>query len=100
MALRFFAAGSMQLVVADVIHMSQPSVSVILPRVCNAIIAHLAEQVKMPGTAEECRRICSEFKRIANFPNVIGAIDCTHVKIQSPGGLDVSLNSLINTINS
>lgn len=27
-----------------------------------------------------------EFYRIARFPRVIGAIDCTHVKICSPGG--------------
>ncbi|KAH1009023.1 hypothetical protein HUJ04_001452 [Dendroctonus ponderosae] len=28
------------------------------------------------------------FTRVAIFPLVIGAIDCTHVKIQSPGGED------------
>lgn len=27
-----------------------------------------------------------EFYSIASFPDVIGAIDCTHVRIQSPGG--------------
>lgn len=89
MALRFFASGSMQLVVADVINMSQPAVSVILPQVCDAINAHLREHVRMPNSSGECREICSSFKDIANFPNVIGAIDCTHVKIQSPGGTNV-----------
>lgn len=90
MALRFFAVGSMQLTVADSINISQPAVSILLPRVCDAIIAHLREFVCMPNTVEDCRQICSNFKSIANFPNVIGAIDCTHVKIQSPGGTDVS----------
>lgn len=28
------------------------------------------------------------FYRFAKFPSVIGAIDCTHIKIQSPGGGD------------
>ncbi|XP_037731259.1 uncharacterized protein LOC119561849 [Drosophila subpulchrella] len=27
-----------------------------------------------------------EARNIAKFPNVLGAIDCTHVRIQSPGG--------------
>lgn len=85
-ALRFFASGSMQLVVGDAINMSQPTVSRIIPRVCDAIIANLRENVKMPGTAEECRLTSSKFNQIANLPFVIGAIDCTHVKIQSPGG--------------
>ena len=31
------------------------------------------------------------FHEIANFPGVLGAIDCTHVAIQSPGGEDAEL---------
>lgn len=76
----------MQLVVGDAINISQPTVSRIIPRVCDAIIANLHENVKMPGTVEECRLTSLRFKRIANLPFVLGAIDCTHIKIQSPGG--------------
>ncbi|KAH7961883.1 hypothetical protein HPB52_013099 [Rhipicephalus sanguineus] len=32
-----------------------------------------------------------EFYRIANFPGVTGCIDCTHVKIKSPGGDDAEV---------
>jgi hypothetical protein len=42
--------------------------------------------LRMPQTEEEiaaCKR--GMFSR-ARFPNCIGAIDCSHVKIQSPGG--------------
>jgi len=32
-----------------------------------------------------------EFYRVAGFPGVLGAIDCTHVCIQSPGGENAEL---------
>ncbi|XP_059195861.1 putative nuclease HARBI1 [Centropristis striata] len=38
------------------------------------------------------RRLCDikeEFYRIAGFPNVTGALDCTHLKIKSPGAHEV-----------
>lgn len=40
----------------------------------------------MPETAEERFDACYKFWEKAKFPRTIGAIDCTHVKIQSPGG--------------
>ncbi|XP_017466098.1 PREDICTED: putative nuclease HARBI1 [Rhagoletis zephyria] len=39
----------------------------------------------MPSTPEEMRRTSLTFYKITKFPGVIGAIDCTHVRIQSPG---------------
>lgn len=42
----------------------------------------------MPTTANEMREASMAFYRFAKFPSVIGAIDCTHIKIQSPGGGD------------
>lgn len=76
----------MQLTVADVVRTSQPSVSRILPKVCMALIAHLPNRVKMPESEVEREMAAAEFHRIAQFPRTIGAIDCTHVKVQSPGG--------------
>ncbi|XP_066584148.1 putative nuclease HARBI1 [Prorops nasuta] len=37
---------------------------------------------------EERRKNIEEFSRIGNFPDVIGAIDCTHVLINNPGGIN------------
>lgn len=84
--LRFLASGNMQLTVADVVRTSQTSVSRILPKVCMALIAHLPNLVKMPDTEAEREMAAAEFHRIAQFPRTIGAIDCTHIKVQSPGG--------------
>ncbi|XP_036322255.1 putative nuclease HARBI1 [Rhagoletis pomonella] len=39
----------------------------------------------MPSTPEEMRRTSLTFYKVAKFPGVIGATDCTHVRIQSPG---------------
>ncbi|KAH7955548.1 hypothetical protein HPB52_001244 [Rhipicephalus sanguineus] len=36
-------------------------------------------------------QVMEEFYRIANFPGVTGCIDCTHVKIKSPGGDDAEV---------
>ena len=32
-----------------------------------------------------------DFWRICAFPSVVGAIDCTHIKIQCPGGENAEL---------
>lgn len=84
--LRFMAAGSMQVVVADIVGVSQTSVSRILPEVCMALLQHLRTFIRMPETAHERQEAAARFYEIAEFPRTIGAIDCTHVKIDSPGG--------------
>lgn len=84
--LRFLASGNMQLTVADVVHVSQTSVCRVLRRVCDALLVHFHTFVKMPQTNAERQQAATEFYRFGQFPRTIGAIDCTHVKIQSPGG--------------
>ncbi|KAG8176811.1 hypothetical protein JTE90_013441 [Oedothorax gibbosus] len=46
------------------------------------------EYITFPSTAEDCRKVAEGFFKIAQFPGVIGAMDCTHVRIASPGGDD------------
>jgi hypothetical protein len=51
-----------------------------------AIAALRPNYIYMPHTAEEIS-ICKEkFFNIGRFPKCIGAIDCSHVRIKSPGG--------------
>lgn len=40
----------------------------------------------MPGTVEEQAHVVSGFRSICGFRNVIGAIDCTHIRIKKVGG--------------
>ncbi|CAH1962127.1 unnamed protein product [Acanthoscelides obtectus] len=42
----------------------------------------------MPENGQERTVIRQEFFNIARFPRCIGALDCTHIKIKSPGGAD------------
>uniref|UniRef100_A0A8D8QGY3 Nuclease HARBI1 n=3 Tax=Cacopsylla melanoneura TaxID=428564 RepID=A0A8D8QGY3_9HEMI len=50
-------------------------------------ISHLKDRfVKMPSTPEEMAQASTLFSRMARFPRVIGVVDGTHIRMQSPGG--------------
>ena len=38
----------------------------------------------MPTNEDHLNKIKRDFHDIARFPNTVGAIDCTHVRIKSP----------------
>lgn len=83
--LRFLATGGHLLTIGDEHGVSVPTVSRIIKKVCRAIIIKLMLNfIKMPA-ANEVQGLQAKFYNIAQFPFVIGTIDCTHVKIQSPG---------------
>ncbi|KOB65294.1 putative nuclease HARBI1 [Operophtera brumata] len=89
-ALRFYATGSHLIDVGDIHGIHNSTVSTIVKKVSHAIVGLRRQFIKFPSTAEEitCQR---QFYSIAQFPFVIGTIDCTHVKIQAPGGVDAEL---------
>lgn len=84
--LRFYATGSFQINIGDHFNVSQSTVSRIVRKVTRDIVRLRPNFIKMPETDEEKRRTILGFYQIANFPGVIGAVDCTHIKIKSPGG--------------
>lgn len=83
-ALRFFATGSYQRVIGDIFHVEQSTVHRIVHRVATEIAKLKGTYIKMPTTSEQLS-IAHEFYGIAGMPRIIGAVDCTHIKIKSPG---------------
>ncbi|TKR96881.1 hypothetical protein L596_010832 [Steinernema carpocapsae] len=63
--------------------MSQPTVSRALWRVVQAVTRRLDQFITWPNDAES-REITSRFFDLTGIPNVIGAIDGSHCRIQAP----------------
>lgn len=91
LTLRFFACGNFLVTVGDYCGVSEATACRVIKKVSGAI-AKLADVfICMPTTKDELKQSASDFYTIARFPKVIGAIDGTHVKIQSPGGDDAEV---------
>lgn len=77
---RSFATGSQLITCGDMIGVHESTACRIVHRVTHAIasLRHIFIQ--------DLSNIVAGIYNIAKFPRVIGAIDCTHVHIVSPGG--------------
>lgn len=84
-ALRFYSTGGHLQAIADFAGMHLSTVSRIIVRVSEAIAANYDRFIRFPIEEDEIRSTQQKFYNIAAFPRVIGAIDCTHVKIESVG---------------
>ncbi|CAH2013455.1 unnamed protein product, partial [Acanthoscelides obtectus] len=91
LTLRFYATGNFLLTVGDFIKVSKSSASKIVKKVSEAIATFSGRFIKMPSNDEEIRKAKSSFYEKAHVPRVIGSLDCTHIKIQSPGGNNAEL---------
>ncbi|GFS54985.1 putative nuclease HARBI1 [Trichonephila clavipes] len=80
-ALRFYAVACMQLAIADLFDVSQPTVCRVVHRVSEAIASLLPDFIHLPVNTEECKTVSRKFFSIAAFPKVIGALDGTFVRI-------------------
>lgn len=81
----------MLIAAGDFVGVSKASASRIVKRVCEAIASLNRRYIKMYETRDEMREAALAFYQIARFPQTIGAIDCTLVEIQSPGGDDAEI---------
>nr|CAD7207158.1 unnamed protein product [Timema douglasi] len=85
LTLRFYALGSLLISVGDFSGVHKSTASVIIKKV-SLIIANLRPQfIHFPHTAADKKTNQVEFYSKNHFPRVVGAIDCTHIRIQSPG---------------
>lgn len=65
----------------------QQSVSRIVANVSKLIARKMKDFVRFPSSNDAIQSVKQKFYMIAGFPGVIGCIDCTHIKIRSPGGI-------------
>lgn len=86
-ALRFYATGCYLSTAADLAGCSSTSAHRIVHKVSNAIASLLPKYITFPNTPQAIRSTQLGFYNKARFPKVVGAIDCTHVRLRkSPGG--------------
>lgn len=82
--LGFLATDSFQREIGDRSGISQPTLSRTMPAVLRAINSLAARFIQFPYEDAQQTVIKMAFYEIADFPNVIGAIDCTHVRLKPP----------------
>lgn len=88
--LRFYASSSFLEIDGDIFGVHKSTVSRTVVRVSRAIASLRDEYIMLPE-GEEVHRVQREFFDISGIPGVVGVIDCTHIPIRSPGGLQAEL---------
>jgi len=83
-ALQFYAKGSFQRVVGHNCGLAQSSVSHCINDVTQSLVKRAPEWIAYPTDAAMLRATKQAFHQVARFPNVVGAVDCTHVAIKAP----------------
>ena len=79
-----YAEGDFQRASGDLAGISQPSVSRAVAQVSAAIITKKLDLIAFPATARDKANTNAKFEKKFGVPNVLGAIDGTHVAIKSP----------------
>lgn len=95
LTLRFLATGTFQVVIGDSGGIHKSTACRLIKHVIGSIASLAPVYIKFPNTEETIRSAQEKFYNISRFPRVIGAIDCTHVKIQSPGELHLRTKKMI-----
>ncbi|KAJ1136284.1 hypothetical protein NDU88_002701 [Pleurodeles waltl] len=83
--LHFLASGSFQTTVAIASGMSQPMFSNVVSRVLSALLKHMRSYIVFPQV-EDLPTLKGDFYALGHIPNIIGAIDGTHVALVPPAG--------------
>ncbi|CAK1597402.1 unnamed protein product [Parnassius mnemosyne] len=92
-ALRFYATGCFQMVCGDLTGISQSTVCLIINNVSRQLSNLLPRYIHFPRSMNVVKRKFEELGRSNiqhGFNNIIGTIDCTHIKINRPRGISHS----------
>ncbi|KAJ1090578.1 hypothetical protein NDU88_003708 [Pleurodeles waltl] len=81
--LHFLASGSFQTTVANASGMSQPMFCNVLSRVLSALLKHVRRYIVFPQV-EDLATVKGDIYALGHIPNIIGAIDGTHVALVPP----------------
>lgn len=84
-ALRYYATGHFQFSISDMYNVNQSTVFKCINQVSDALVSHLDEIIKWPSVSH-LTSIKHGYFQLAGFPNVIGCVDCTHVRVLQPAG--------------
>ncbi|KAI4454285.1 hypothetical protein MML48_10g00001223 [Holotrichia oblita] len=97
LTLRYLATGSFYITVGDYGGVHKSTAGKIIQK-CIFALAELGDQyIHLPADEPERHATVLQFARVARFPRVVGAIDCTHIKLQSPGDSGYPLRSYLLT---
>ena len=83
-ALRFYASGSFLQVIGDTFGIDKSTVSRVINDVTRALISKQPHFIKWPSTNDECATIKNALYLRGGFPCVIGCVDGTHIRLQTP----------------
>jgi len=81
--LKFYATGTFQATVGDLFGVDQGTTSRTITRVTRALLRRMSTYVHLPNQHEADIQK-AEFFKMARFPNVIGCVDGTHIRIIAP----------------
>ncbi|KAL3097738.1 hypothetical protein niasHT_026834 [Heterodera trifolii] len=69
----------------DLFNITQRTVSLVVQRVTKALANKSADFIKFPNSQQNEITIKRDFLNYCDLPFVMGAIDCSHIKIEGPG---------------
>lgn len=85
LTLRFCATGSFQVVIGDFGDIHKSTMCRITKKVSEVIASLRPQYIHFPNSNQSLRQTKQKLYDIARFHRVMGAIDCTHVKMLSSG---------------
>jgi nuclease HARBI1 len=83
--LQYFATGTLHAVLSETMNVERSTVTRIIQRTTYALVEKAKDFISFPCN-EEAATTKEKFYNIGGFPNVLGAVDGTQIRIISPGG--------------